>query len=63
MYQVEELNICTFFILLEGIGKSISFNSILNFAILSDFKMGNVLFGSDLSYLDNNASNYKQSDQ
>ena len=36
------------FTLFEGIGKSISFNSILNFAILSDFKMRNGYFGTDL---------------
>ena len=31
------------FILFEGIGKRIPFNSILDFAILSNFKMRNVI--------------------
>ena len=33
-----------FFFLFEGIGKNFPFNSILNFAILSDFKIGLQLF-------------------
>ena len=35
--------ICVHFILLEGIGKRKPFNSILDFAILSNFKMRNVI--------------------
>ena len=42
--QVEGLMWCVYlFVLFEGIGKSTYFNSILNFAILSDFKMRNSL--------------------
>ena len=45
MYQVEGLsgNICTIYILFEGIGKKFPFSSILDFAILSDSKMRNVI--------------------
>ena len=39
MYQVKDVS----FILFEGIGKSIPFSYILDFAILSDFKMRNVI--------------------
>ena len=44
-YQVEGLNVIYkySFILFEGIGKRIPFNSILKFAILSEFKMRNVI--------------------
>ena len=44
MYQTEGQNdnICTFY-LCEGIGKNFPFNSILDFAILSDFKMRTVI--------------------
>ena len=42
--QVEGLMWCMYlFVLFVGIGKSIYFNSTLNFAILSDFKMRNSL--------------------
>ena len=45
MYKVGGLNdnICTFYLFCEGTFKSVPFNSYLDFAIFSDFKMKNVI--------------------